>query len=39
MTEAEIADLSDFLQKAYPMVDIGFVDGRQAIYDFIISLE
>ena len=39
VTEAEIADLSDFLQKAYPMVDIGFVDGRQAIYDFIISLE
>lgn len=39
VTEAEIADLSDFLQQAYPMVDVGFVDGKQAIYDFIISLE
>ncbi len=39
VTEEEIADLSDFLQQEYPMVDVGFVDGKQAIYDFIISLE
>ena len=39
VAEEEIADLSDFLHQEYPMVDVGFVDGKQAIYDFIISLE
>ena len=39
VTEEEVAVLSDFLQAEYPMVDVGFVDGKQAIYDFIISLE
>ena len=39
VTDEEIAQLSDFLQTEYPMVDIGFVAGKQAVYDFIISLE
>lgn len=39
VTQDEIAELSNFLQTEYPLVDSGFVDGRQDIYDFIISLE
>jgi len=39
VTEGEVAQLSEFLQTEYPMADVGFVDGKQAIYDFIISLE
>lgn len=35
----EVAVLEAFLQTQYPMVDTGFVDGRQDVYDFIISLE
>ena len=35
----EVAALEAFLETAYPMVDTGFVDGKQSIYDFIISLE
>lgn len=38
-TEGDVQELADFLQKEYPMVDVGFVDGKQAVYDFIISLE
>lgn len=39
VSEEEVADLTAFLQAEYPLVDIGFVDGKQTIYDFIISLE
>ena len=39
VTEAQTNQLADFLQKEYPMVDVGFVDGKQGVYDFIISLE
>ena len=39
VTEAEVAKLQSFLETKYPMVDLGFVDGKQTIYDFIISLE
>lgn len=39
VSQEEISQLETFLQEAYPMVDIGFVDGQQAVYDFIISLE
>ena len=35
----EAAQLEGFLKTTYPMVDIGFVDGKQGVYDFIISLE
>ena len=39
VTQEEVQALSDYLQKAYPLVDVGFVSGKQAVYDFIISLE
>jgi len=39
VTPAETDALAQFLQTEYPMVDTGFVDGKQAVYDFIISLE
>ncbi len=39
VSQEEVDALSAFLQEEYPMVDVGFVDGKQAIYDFIISLE
>ena len=35
----ESAQLEAFLSSTYPMVDTGFVDGKQGVYDFIISLE
>lgn len=35
----EINILSEFLSSEYPLADIGFVDGGQPVYDFIISLE
>ncbi len=39
VSQEEVDALAAFLQEEYPMVDVGFVDGKQAIYDFIISLE
>ena len=39
VTPDEVAQLSEFMQTNYPMVDTGFVDGKQAVYDYIISLE
>ena len=39
VTEEEAAQLRAFLENEYPLADIGFVDGQQEIYDFIISLE
>ena len=38
-TEEEAAALQQRLETAYPCADIGFIDGKQEIYDFIISLE
>ena len=39
VSQEEVSQLQSFLETNYPMVDVGFVDGKQAIYDFIISLE
>ena len=39
VSEEELNALSQFLQEEYPMVDAGFIEGKQAVYDFIISLE
>ena len=37
---AQEADaLRAVLEREYPLADIGFIDGKQDIYDFIISLE
>ena len=38
-TDGEAAALRSFLENEYPLADIGFVDGGQEVYDFIISLE
>ena len=39
VTDEEAARLRSFLENEYPLADIGFVDGGQEVYDFIISLE
>lgn len=38
-TEEEIDQLRDYLESEYPLTDIGFIEGKQDIYDYIISLE
>lgn len=35
----EIAQFGSFLESTYPTTDVGFIEGKQAVYDFIISLE
>ena len=35
----EVQELEGFLQDEYPLADIGVIDGKQDIYDYIISLE
>ncbi len=35
----EIDELKDYLENEYPLVDLGFIDGKQDIYDYIISME
>ena len=35
----EVQELADYFQETCPLVDVGFVSGKQAVYDFIISLE
>lgn len=39
VTEEEVQELADYFQETCPLVDVGFVSGKQAVYDFIISLE
>ncbi len=39
VSEDEAQQLQAFMQTEYPLVDTGFVDGKQGVYDFIISLE
>ena len=39
VTEDEATVLRSRLESDYPLCDIGFIDGRQDIYDFIVSLE
>ena len=39
VSEEEAQQLREHLEENYPLVDIGFVDGKQDVYDFIISLE
>ena len=35
----EVSELEQFLRDEYPLADIGFIEGKQDIYDYIISLE
>ena len=39
VSDEEVSQLEAFLSAEYPMVDTGFVNGKQDVYDFIISLE
>ncbi|MDO4747955.1 MAG: DAK2 domain-containing protein [Eubacteriales bacterium] len=39
VTEDEVAKLNMALEAEYPFADIGFIEGKQDVYDFIISLE
>jgi dihydroxyacetone kinase-like predicted kinase len=39
ITEAEANSLKEILSNKYPLADIGFIEGKQEVYDFIISLE
>ena len=39
VAQEENDELKAFLEDNYPLCDIGFVDGGQEVYDFIISLE
>ncbi len=38
-TTEEVDRLKQILDQEYPLADIGFIDGKQSVYDFIISLE
>ena len=39
VTEEEACAFQQKLESTYPCTDIGFISGKQEIYDFIISLE
>ena len=39
VTMEEAENLKEELEKEYPLADIGFIEGKQEVYDFIISLE
>ena len=38
-TMEETDQLKSILDNEYPLADVGFIDGKQSVYDFIISLE
>lgn len=39
VTESEAEALKSKIEEKYPMVETGFIEGKQDVYDFIISLE
>ena len=39
VTEDEVNCLRTQLESEYPLVEIGFIEGNQEVYSFIISLE
>lgn len=39
VSEEEATALKSMLEEWYPLADIGFIEGKQDVYDFIISLE
>ena len=39
VSENERDDLQSYLQDEYPLADVGFIEGKQDVYDYIISLE
>lgn len=38
-TSEEVEELKCYLEEQYPLTDLGFIDGKQDIYDYIISME
>lgn len=36
---AEADRLKEYLEEQYPLLDLGFIEGKQEIYDYIISME
>ena len=39
ISDAQENEFKSFLEEKFPLAEIGFIDGKQGIYDFIISLE
>ena len=39
VTPEEVEELKCYLEEQYPLTDLGFIDGKQDIYDYIISME
>lgn len=39
VNEEEMEDLKNRLENEYPLCDIGVINGKQGIYDFVISME
>lgn len=39
VSASEAEDLRTLLEERYPLADIGFIEGKQDVYDYIISLE
>lgn len=39
VTEGEKQQVEELISKEYPLFDIGFIDGKQPVYSFILSVE
>lgn len=39
VSEEEAEQFKEILENEYPLADIGFIEGKQDVYDYIISLE
>ena len=39
VSEDEVNKFSSFMAEKYPFIEVGFVDGKQDIYSFIIAIE
>lgn len=39
VSQQEVDELTSILEERYPLADVGFIEGKQDVYDFIISLE
>ena len=37
--DSEVEELKDYIENQYPLVDLGFIEGKQEVYDYIISME
>ena len=39
VSDDEAEKFRHWLEQEYPLADIGFIEGKQDVYDYIISLE